>query len=248
MMKFYKEYYMRGKRFLTMFTATFTLFVLAGCGYGTISSVNEEDYFPHFEVKADKIYHSITKLCIGFKNCDKDEEAFKSKGAYEITHYSPDTFVRYDPLGDGVIEKAELISDYSSSSHGLNDNDEKLLSLDILGDNIKRDNELFEKVFGHDGGTFLELHVEKHFPMSDISYFEAYGELLERQGFEKMRNWWGKSQSNIMSNVYGWCYVVNEDSSITATWRVNTTVSAFMNWDLVGVPDFWPYSMECTKP
>jgi hypothetical protein len=212
-----------------MFTATFTLFVLTGCGnYGDISSVDEEDYFPRFELKADKIYHEVIELCIGFKSCDKNEEAFKSKGAYEITHYSPDTFVRYDPLGDGVIEKVELLSGST-------------MRLETSGDNVKRDNELFEKVFGYNGGILFEVSVEKHFAGDDISYFETYIESLKQDGFEQGEGWWWK-QNYMLSNPLGWRYVVNEDSSITATWRINTMLGGlFSSSDFLYALDFWPY-------
>jgi hypothetical protein len=228
---------MYGKKMLATLMALFAMFALTGCRDGTISSVNEEDYYPHFEIKADKISHFATKLYTDFKDCESDAEVFKSKGAYEIIHYSPDIIVRYNPLSEeSAIEKARLKSEYGSSltfdpfDPSMYDN-RNHMSIDVLGDSVTRNNELFEKIFGYESNKIILLRVEKCFSENNISYFETYGKLLEQQGYEKSEhnNEWGKK--NFITGIeYWWGYYINQDSSISAIWHIDTRVNSFFNW------------------
>ncbi|MDR0761461.1 MAG: hypothetical protein LBF13_00275 [Campylobacteraceae bacterium] len=231
---------MYGKRLLVTLMAIFMLFVLAGCNYGTISSVDEEDYFPHFKLKADKIYHNATRICTDFKDCEKEMETFKSSGAYDVISYSQNIVAKYNPLEDGIIEKAQLKSEYNDLLNRLNPFDYdnlNTMSLDILGDDITRDNKLFEKIFGYEIEKLVLLRVDKHFLSNNITYFETYGKLLEKEGFKKAYSpivyargypslsgypyvWY--KQSTIISNMYWWTYKVNQDLSIKAEWHIYT--------------------------
>jgi hypothetical protein len=200
---------MCSKRLLEALTAIFALFVLAGCG--GLSSVNEEDYYPRFEIKADNISHDVYRDT-DVKECENDLEAFKNKGDYYEDLYS---VTRDNPLGDGAIEKAETSKDCYSYSH---------IYLNILGDNITRNNELFEKVFGYKGGKLREVYVTKYFSENSvISYFETYGKLLEQQGFKKLgHNFWEKKDYKGGIIVYEWIYDISGDSQsphISATWN-----------------------------
>jgi hypothetical protein len=204
---------MCSKRLLAALTAIFALFVLTGCGNEPIASVNEEDYYPRFEVKADNVSHSIFRDYANAKECENDLDAFKNKGDYyeDLLRVTRD-----DPLGDGTIEIAEISKDCYSYSH---------IYLNILDDNITRNNELFEKIFGYKGGELTDVFVTKRFSENDaIDYIETYIKLLEKQGFKKQ-----------LTSYFPWKQTVSE-------WLndVEWVKSDFAT----GTKYYWNYSIE----
>jgi hypothetical protein len=228
---------MYGKRLLAALTAIFALFVLTGCGNEPIASVNEEDYYPRFEIKADNISHNAYVKYADVEECEYDVEAFKSKGPYDITDFSlrdTTTYGRNDPLGDGAIEKAELKRSFTSTLTSVitsircqND-----MTLSVLDDNIARDNELFDKVFGYKKGELAEVYVVKYYSGDDAAnYVETYINLLEKQGFKKkgstytlwgqttyeQRTWTKKDSDTDIE--YEWGYDIDENSkNVIASW------------------------------
>jgi hypothetical protein len=203
---------MYSKRLLVALTAIFALFILAGCG--GLSSVNEEDYYPRFEIKADKVSHSIFRYYTDVKECENNLETFKNKGDYYEDLLS---VTRDDPLGDGTIEKAV-------SERDCKINIDTHIYLNVLDDNITRNNELFDKVFGYQGGKSESVFVTKYFSENDaIDYIETYIKLLEKQGFRKqltsyvpwfqtIREWlndveWVKSDF-VTGTTYYWNYAI----------------------------------------
>jgi hypothetical protein len=212
------------KRFLTALTAAFVLFVLTGCGYGTISSVDEEAYFPHFEAKADNVSHYAG----GIKN---DAEVFKSKGDYDVDGYNH-IITRYDPLGDGTIEKAKM-------------KPRNFVQLNILGDDIARDDELFNEIFGLEDEEFQEIKVTKRFSGDDKGYFNTYSRLLEEQGFEeKSKNLWSKYDDATQIEL-SWNYFVDSySSSLVAIWYIQIIDESWLEKILVKISIFGLFAIQ----
>jgi hypothetical protein len=189
---------------------------------GVLTSVNESDYFPKFDVKADGFTHIITRYYKSEAEQIDDINAFKNKGSYTENSAST-TFYRLHPLSkNGAITGAsahqEMIREgYYETMMGLSG---------ISGETIARDNALFEKIFGYKNGALKEVDISRYFFKNITAKLQQYAALLEKEGFKKSgaREWRKVDTDN--NRMYTWNYdvIINEGAikqqSITVNWNV----------------------------
>jgi hypothetical protein len=188
---------MYGKRVFKSLAVLFMLFGLVGCGGSgggndggndsgkrsgkALTSVSELHYFPDSNITgADSVGHTIIRYYKSETDRDADKNVYKNK--YNI--YDPignaTQFVVRRPLGtNNAINYVDLQT--SNLSVDLYENPYRnYMTLDTIGDNIKRDDALFEEAFGYKGGILGKISVLKYFHRNATAELKAYGELLVR--------------------------------------------------------------------
>jgi hypothetical protein len=191
---------MYGKRVFKTLAVLFMLFGLVGCGGSgggndggndsgklsgkALTSVSELDYFPDSNITgADEVEHTIIRYYKSETDRDTDRNTFKNKyNVIEKFHRNISYSEKYYPLGayspvNRVVLQAGMLDAPNVSYENPYYN---RMTLDTIGDTIKRDDALFEGVFEYKGGMLMDVDVLKTFDRNVTAELKAYGELLER--------------------------------------------------------------------
>ncbi|MDR3177419.1 MAG: hypothetical protein LBT96_00390 [Campylobacteraceae bacterium] len=183
---------------------------------GALTSVNEWDYFPKFDMHADGVSHSITRFYKSETEQIDDINTFKNKGSYTENTASVD-FYRLYPLGKNKAIESALVEPRMIREGYY----ETLMNIQgMSGEITVRDNALFEKILGYKNGALKDVGVAKYFRKDITAKLQQYASLLEQQGFKKsgIRQWRKVDSDN--NRMYTWDYDNAAKQSTTVSWRV----------------------------
>jgi hypothetical protein len=145
-----------------------------------LTSVSELHYFPDSNITgADEVGHYIIRRYKSETDRDTDKNTFKSK--YNISDpIGNATSLRVDyPLGASAVRRAVLqVAMYEAPNVSYENPYFNYIALDTIGDTIKRDDALFEDVFGYKGGILANVDVLKTFNRNATAELKAYGDSL----------------------------------------------------------------------
>ncbi|MDR3177402.1 MAG: hypothetical protein LBT96_00305 [Campylobacteraceae bacterium] len=187
---------------------------------GALTSVNEWDYFPKFDVQADGVSHSITRFYKSEAEQIDDINTFKNKGNYTENSASV-SFYRIYPLGKN---RAIDIASVHPRMIRVNGYETMINISGIHDETIVRDNALFEKIFGYKGGTLVSVFGVKYFKRNITAKLQQYAVLLEQQGFKKSgtRQWRKVDSDN--NRMYTWNYDTLDTNGIAKQTNVHWNV------------------------
>jgi hypothetical protein len=243
---------MYGKRVFKTLTTLFMLFGLVGCGGSgggnnnnggnsgrlsgkALTSVSELHYFPDSNITgADDIGHTIKRVYKSETDRDTDKNTFKNKYNISDPYGNASMFVKRYPYPLGVYGGIERVALQTGVLNVPNVSYENpyynYITLDEIGDTIKRDDALFEEVFGYKGGILANVDVLKTFHRNATAELKAYGDLLVKDhGFKMVKNGtdtlqWQRADDDY---IYDFGYTIARYNpytgitSQTAGWDVN---------------------------
>jgi hypothetical protein len=180
---------------------------------GALTSVNEWDYFPKFDVKDDNSYigHDTLRYYKSEAEQMSDVEAFKNKGSYTENSGFYRALNKKTALEQAWITPRMLKEGYYAT----------VVSLTTLGEAAVVDNALFEKVFGYKGGTLIDISVSKFFKKDITAKLQQYSALLEQQGFKKSNTKQWRKVDTDNNRIYTWSYDAHSLKMQEVRWRVS---------------------------
>jgi len=170
--------------------------------------INENSYFPPFNVATTKVHHLILRFYQNTSDRDSAVKDFQDKGTY-LT-YSNAT-IRYNPLSD-IAQASTLIY---STSYDIG------MEIRINGADIVRNDELFETIFGDTDAPIINVSVDKFFASDITSQLNTYGSSLEGNGFNPIsdRHWQKQDLTNHI--IYEWSYTSGGKSAAWSTFKTD---------------------------